>query len=95
MYSDAWFSHCAHTAVQDFIVNQTSPLYYYYFAYRGSTSLSSIFGDPTRNYGVAHADEIQYLFPHDFLFKDLKRTEDDNKVIDILTTLWSNFAKSG
>ncbi|XP_067207617.1 carboxylic ester hydrolase isoform X2 [Linepithema humile] len=95
MYSDAWFSHCAHTAVRDFIVNQTSPLYYYYFAYRGSASLSSIFGDSNKNYGVAHADELQYLFPQDFLFKDLKLTEDDNKMVDILTTMWYNFAKSG
>lgn len=96
MYSDAWFNHGAHVAVQDFIVNQTSPVYYYYFTYDGSVSFSTIFGDNTKSYGVSHADELQYLFPvGEQLFKTTPLSEEDHNMIDVITTLWSNFAKFG
>ncbi|XP_026824937.1 venom carboxylesterase-6 isoform X2 [Ooceraea biroi] len=96
MYSDAWFNHGAHIAVQDFIVNQSSPIYYYYFTYNGSISFSTIFGDDTKSYGVAHADELQYLFPvGEQLFKSTPLSEEDHHMIDVMTTLWTNFAKFG
>ncbi|XP_029664942.1 venom carboxylesterase-6-like [Formica exsecta] len=96
MYSDAWFNHGTHEAIQDFIANQTSPIYYYYFAYRGSASFSSIFGDSEKNYGVSHADELQYLFPvGEQLFKDTELSKEDHKIINIMTELWYNFANSG
>lgn len=96
MYSDAWFNHGTHEAVQEFIANQTSPIYYYYFTYRGSASFSTIFGDTEKNYGVSHADELQYLFPvGEQLFKDTELSNEDHKIIDIMTQLWYNFANSG
>lgn len=96
MYSDAWFNHGIHEAVQDFIMNQTSPVYYYYFAYRGSASFSSIFGDRKKNYGVSHADELQYLFPvGEQLFTDTELSKEDHKMINIMTEFWYNFANSG
>ncbi|KMQ87359.1 venom carboxylesterase-6 [Lasius niger] len=96
MYSDAWFNHGTHEAIQEFIANQTSPVYYYYFAYRGSASFSSIFGDTERNYGVSHADELQYLFPvGEQLFKDTELSKEDHEIINIMTELWYNFADSG
>jgi len=92
MYSDAWFNHGVYLAMKDFIVNQTSPLYYYYFNYNGSASFSSIFGDNTKRYGVSHADELQYLFPvGESLFKE-PLSEEDHYIIDVMTTLWTNFA---
>lgn len=96
MYSDSWFNHGTYEAVQDFIVNQTSPIFYYYFAYRGSASFSSIFGDSTRDYGVSHADDLQYLFPvGEQLFVHTTLSEKDQEMIDLMTTLWYNFANSG
>lgn len=96
MYSDSWFNHGAHEAVQSFIVNQTSPVFYYYFSYEGSVSFSTIFGDPTRDYGVVHADDLQYLFPvGEQLFPNTPLSENDHKMIDIMTSLWYNFANSG
>lgn len=96
MYSDSWFNHGTYEAVQDFIVNQTSSIFYYYFAYRGSASFSSIFGDPTRDYGVSHADDLQYLFPvGEQLFVHITLSEKDQEMIDLMTTLWYNFANSG
>lgn len=96
MYSDSWFNHGIYEAVHDFIVNQTSPVFYYYFAYRGSVSFSSIFGDPVKDYGVSHADELQYLFPvGEQLFPDVQLSEKDQEMIDVMTSLWYNFAYSG
>ncbi|KAG5328877.1 ESTF Esterase, partial [Acromyrmex heyeri] len=96
MYSDSWFNHGTHEAVRDFIVNQTSPVFYYYFAYKGSVSFSTIFGDPVRDYGVSHADDLQYLFPvGEQLFPNTALSEEDHKMIDIMTYIWYNFANSG
>lgn len=96
MYSDAWFNYAADEAVRDHLKLFSSPIYFYYFSYRGSVSFSRIFGDPTEDYGVSHADELQYLFPvGEQLFKDTPLSDEDNRIIDIVTALWYNFAKSG
>lgn len=96
MYSDAWFSHAAHSSVRDYLKTQSSPVYYYYLAYRGSASFSIIFGDPSNDYGVSHADELQYLFPvGEQLFQHIPLSEKDQEMVDTITTLWFNFADSG
>ncbi|XP_014217028.1 venom carboxylesterase-6-like [Copidosoma floridanum] len=96
MYTDAWFYIAADEAVRDHLKLLSSPVYYYYFAYRGSSSFSSIFGDASGDYGVSHADDLQYLFPvGEQLFKDVPLSEEDHRVIDIVTALWYNFAKTG
>ncbi|XP_076643336.1 carboxylic ester hydrolase-like [Halictus rubicundus] len=96
MYSDAWFTYAADSSVHDYLEKQSSPVYYYYMAYRGSASFSIIFGDPDNNYGVCHADELQYLFPvGEQLFKDIPLSDKDNKMIDTITNLWVNFATTG
>ena len=96
MYSDAWFYVAADEAVRDHLKLFSSSTYYYYFAYRGSVSFSTIFGDKTEDYGVSHADELQYLFPvGEQLFKETPLSAEDNRIVDILTALWYNFAKTG
>lgn len=96
MYTDAWFYIAADEVVRDHLKLFSSPTYYYYFAYRGSVSFSRIFGDEKEDYGVSHADELQYLFPvGEQLFKDVPLSDDDHRIIDIVTALWYNFAKSG
>lgn len=96
MYSDAWFTLAAKRSVLDYLEKQSSPVYYYNLAYRGSASFSIIFGDAKNDYGVSHADELQYLFPvGEQLFKDIPLSEKDRRMIDIITSLWVNFAKSG
>lgn len=83
-------------SVLDYLEKQSSPVYYYNLAYRGSASFSIIFGDAKNDYGVSHADELQYLFPvGEQLFKDIPLSEKDRRMIDIITSLWVNFAKSG
>ncbi|XP_044018144.1 venom carboxylesterase-6-like [Aphidius gifuensis] len=96
MYSDAWFNVGGDMAVRDHLETLSSPVYYYYFAYRGVASFSKIFGAPEGDYGVSHADELQYLFPvGEQLFQDTPLSKEDHKVIDVMTSLWYNFANSG
>ncbi|XP_043595454.1 venom carboxylesterase-6-like [Bombus pyrosoma] len=96
MFSDAWFTQAARTSVRNYLEKQSSPVYYYYLSYRGSASFSRIFGDINSNYGVSHADELQYLFPvGEQLFRDIPLSEKDLDMVDVLTSLWYNFANSG
>lgn len=84
------------TAIRYQIKATSSPVFFYRFAYESSASFSTIFGDPKRAYGVCHADELQYLFPiGEKLFPKTSLSEDDHKMIDYLTTVWVNFAKTG
>ncbi|XP_076754354.1 carboxylic ester hydrolase [Xylocopa sonorina] len=96
MYSDAWFTYAIDSSVRDYLRKQSSSVYYYYLAYKGTASFSAIFGDAENDYGVSHADELQYLFPvGEQLFKDKPLSKRDHKIVDLFTTLWYNFAKSG
>lgn len=96
MYTDAWFYIGADKAVRDHLETLSSPVYYYFFEYRGSSSFSALFGDPERDYGVSHSDELLYLFPiAEILYPDKPPTNEDLKMTDVLTELWVNFAKTG
>ncbi|XP_012270621.1 venom carboxylesterase-6 [Orussus abietinus] len=96
MYTDAWFFIAADNAVREHLQNLGTSVYYYLFAYRGSASFSRIFGDEEKDYGVSHADDLQYLFPvGEQLFQDTPLNDEDHRMVDIATSLWFNFAKSG
>ncbi|XP_069696406.1 venom carboxylesterase-6-like isoform X2 [Periplaneta americana] len=95
MFTDGWFLHGADHAVELHSAKAAAPVYYYYFTYRGSNTFTSIFGDTSREYGVTHADDLLYLFPIDLLPGMAKPNENDEKMIDILTSLWVNFAHTG
>ena len=96
MYTDSWFTVGATEAVKSHLDFMSSSVYFYLLQYRGSSSFTEIFGDPKRDYGVCHADELQYLFPvGERLFPDTPLSDEDNNMIDLLTSLWFNFAKTG
>ena len=96
MFGDAYFKIAADESIKDHFKLLASPIYYYYFGYRGSSSYNGIYGDPNNDYGVCHGDELQYLFPvGEKLFKDTPLSETDEKMVDFMTTLWSNFARTG
>lgn len=96
MISDGVGSAVVDMSVRDHFKNMKSPVYYYCFGYNGTTSMAQRIGKPASNYGVIHGDELQYLFPlGERFFSEATLTEADNKMIDILTTLWYNFANTG
>ncbi|KAG5884998.1 hypothetical protein JTB14_025344 [Gonioctena quinquepunctata] len=96
LYTDGWFLKCADEVVRLQTKFYKSPVYYYLFGYKGSASFTKIFNGGDTDYGVCHADDLQYLFPvGDGLFPDVTPSDDDKKMRNLLTTLWTNFAKTG
>jgi hypothetical protein len=64
MFTDGWFLHGTDRAVSLHSETGSAPVFYYYFAYRGSISFSTLFGDPTRNYG----ENIMWSLPKRYTF---------------------------
>jgi len=95
MYSDVIFLIGADGTVRLHSKHSSQPVYYYLFGYRGTESHSKLFGDAGHNYGVCHADELLYLFTLTTLFPNYKPSESDQKMTEVLTSLWANFAKTG
>ncbi|XP_031345677.1 venom carboxylesterase-6-like isoform X2 [Photinus pyralis] len=96
LFTDGWFLHGADESIRQHIKHTNQPVFYYLFGHHGVASFSQIFGDATQRYGVCHADELQYLFPvGDSLFPNQKPDELDRRMTDLMTDLWTNFAKYG
>ncbi|CAG5055744.1 unnamed protein product [Parnassius apollo] len=89
---DAYISSSILEETEYILKNNDKPIYNYIFNYNGRRNLAKIFsGDPFRSAsGAAHADELFYLFSQGLLPSLF-----ESKMIDKLTTLWTNFAKFG
>ncbi|KAI7815485.1 carboxylesterase, partial [Rhyzopertha dominica] len=94
MYTDNWFLLGAHEAIKLHLKYGNQPIYYYLFGYRGVISFSAAFGDPVNDYGAIHVDELLYLFPIQF-GPEKVRDERDRREERFMTTIWTNFAKTG
>lgn len=69
-------------------------IYFYHFAYEGTFSVTM--GDKNRQKGVAHMDDVNYLFP--FLekqFTNSKKNLDDETMVHQMTELFTSFARDG
>ena len=78
--------------------NMTNSIYFYSFGYRGTFSVTSIDIGDNRNVGVAHSDELIYLFPtpiDQFGVQNLTYTATDESVIDLMVDLWTSFSING
>ncbi|CAH1119496.1 unnamed protein product [Phaedon cochleariae] len=95
IFTDCWMLKGIDDAVRLHHKYNKQPVYYYLFGYRGSVSYSRVFGGGDEDYGVAHADELQYLFPvSDQLFPDIIPSASDKKIAKLMTTFWTNFART-
>ncbi|PSN42536.1 hypothetical protein C0J52_03842 [Blattella germanica] len=95
MFTDSWFLSGADEAVKLHVDTDAAPVFYYYFDYRGTDSYSTLYGDPTTDYGVSHSDELLYILYDDVTFPNRTLSEDDEKMVDIMTSIWANFASTG
>ncbi|XP_057668187.1 juvenile hormone esterase-like [Diorhabda carinulata] len=96
VYTDGWFFKCSDDVARLHVKFYKQPVYFYLFGYNGSVSFSRLFGGGNDHFGTIHADDLQYLFPVvDELFPDVIPSESDKKMATVLTTLWTNFAKTG
>ena len=101
LYSDILFVSPMMKSLEYQSKSQNSPIYLYRLTHRPSRSLVDIMGAATgaagKDFGVAHGDDLAYLFDASPRFKEVFdgaiSTEEDQQTRDIMTTLWTNFAK--
>ncbi|KPJ14974.1 Bile salt-activated lipase [Papilio machaon] len=89
--SDIMFNHPVHRSVQKYLENSGN-VYHYIFSYSGDRNFLKWRLNITED-GAGHADEISYLF--DVSIMKEPPTEEDQLVIDRITTMWTNFVKYG
>ncbi|KAF2892970.1 hypothetical protein ILUMI_13204 [Ignelater luminosus] len=94
LYTDSYFFYPQNLAARLHVKYTNTRIYYFVFGYKGSLTLIPFFGDATRDYGVCHGDDINYILSNEF-YGDYKPTESDQKIIDLLTTMWVNIADTG
>ncbi|XP_043273322.1 uncharacterized protein [Venturia canescens] len=70
-----------------------SPVWYYYFTYRGANSASDAMSHTTQNFGVAHGDDTYYVVGSPFV--DPTTTADDRAMQRYLLDFWVSFATTG
>uniref|UniRef100_A0A8D8QWX7 Carboxylic ester hydrolase n=1 Tax=Cacopsylla melanoneura TaxID=428564 RepID=A0A8D8QWX7_9HEMI len=73
---------------------KSHPVYFYEFNFRGRYSLSDAFSRSFTNYGVAHADDTNYVlqFNPEVL---LNTTVEEQNMLNFMGTLWTTFARTG
>ncbi|XP_049862482.1 juvenile hormone esterase-like isoform X2 [Schistocerca gregaria] len=94
LYSDVMFIWGSDEAVRRY--RNTASVYYYYFTYRGKYRTADPYRKINFDFGAGHTDELFYLFPKNpFYPENYELPEEDRKIVDTLTKLWTNFAKTG
>ena len=91
--SDYNFNYPVQHSLRKFLENGAENVYQYLFSYSGRRNLVKKRLNILDIEGAAHADEIGYLF--DLSYDRAQPSDDDQRVIDQITSLWTNFAKYG
>ncbi|CAK1554317.1 unnamed protein product [Leptosia nina] len=89
--SDMRFNHPVQRSLERFI-DSGANVYQYMFAYTGERNFVKKRHNVTEG-GAAHADELGYFFDMTTLDKNVN--EDDQIIVDRVTTMWTNFVKHG
>jgi len=90
LLTDSWFLYGTYKTVK-YMTEHNVTVYQYVLSYEGQYSYTMLFGQPS--FGVAHVDDIMYLFDPNFIAPTLN--EDDATVRNIMVTAWTNFAANG
>ncbi|XP_012527268.2 esterase FE4 [Monomorium pharaonis] len=73
--------------------NSDQPVYFYMNSYRGRYSF--VMWNKTTPYGVAHHDDLQYLFYMKIKFPFFENDAPEIPMVELMTNMWSNFAQTG
>ncbi|XP_046753950.1 esterase E4-like [Diprion similis] len=99
LLGDATFTYPMYSSLLHQFAVAANPQYFYAFNYRGTWSNTYVYGKTLVDYGVAHADEVNYIFPRiDYnIVLALNKTinEKDRQMMDIMVQLWTSFAIHG
>ncbi|CAK9806448.1 Juvenile hormone esterase [Anthophora plagiata] len=97
VFSDSRFNWGAYQTLKYHSEVMNSNIYFYFFSYEGTFSVTFKTGSPI-HYGVGHVDDLNYLIPilnEEHKDMMLHNTENDVTVINIMTEMWANFATKG
>ncbi|XP_046753942.1 juvenile hormone esterase-like [Diprion similis] len=99
LIGDGLFNYPVHSSLLEQFALGVNPQYFYVFNYRGTWSNTYTYGRTLVDYGVAHVDDLVYIFPyidHNVALA-LNKTinENDAQMIEIMTQLWTSFAIHG
>nr|QFN66797.1 caryl carboxylesterase [Propylea japonica]QKI86658.1 glutathione S-transferase [Propylea japonica] len=99
LYSDRAFHYSTYQAVQLHSKMGHEQIRFFNFDYRGEYSYKTVFSgvNDTRSnysYNSSHCDELIYLFKSNAFFPSLTNPN-DQKMIDIMVEMWTNFAIHG
>ncbi|XP_030030744.2 juvenile hormone esterase [Manduca sexta] len=89
--SDFKYYHPTERLIKKYTDEGAKAIFYYVFSYVGERNLMKVAANITEG-GATHFDDLGYLFSSNVLGKP---SEDDQVVVDRLTSLWTNFAKFG
>lgn len=95
--TDAEFMWPVYRTVKELSKFINSSIYFYLFSYEG-TFTSTFSTGSSFHYGVAHADDLNYLIPilnKKFENYMLYNTENDVTMINVMTEMWASFAAKG
>ncbi|CAB3221761.1 unnamed protein product [Arctia plantaginis] len=92
--ADFVFIHPTHRSIRKYLNNDVGNVYLYMFTYVGERNFLRKKDNVTTGAGALHCDEIGYLFDISYM-KGLPITPADQLLIDQITTMWTNFVKSG
>lgn len=76
------------------LVRKLQDIFTYRFDYKGSYTVAKHFIKSKVDTGVAHTDELQYLFTNNMDPKYSPGTK-EYKIVDLMTSIWYQFAKTG
>jgi len=92
MISDRWFFYPFEKAARAQSEFNESPVYVFYFSYRGAHSVTDRLTGTNANLGVCHADDLLYVLKG---FFDPTTTAKDREMQQVLIDLWVSFATNG
>ncbi|XP_075972380.1 cholinesterase-like [Anticarsia gemmatalis] len=92
--SDFMYIHPTYRSIYKYLDNGARNIFLYVFSYYGDRNFVRRNNNVTSGTGATHADEIGYLFDVSYM-KGEEITSEDQKVIDQMTTMWTNFVKYG
>ncbi|KAI5643543.1 carboxylesterase family domain-containing protein [Phthorimaea operculella] len=87
---DTTYTYSTVRSIKPYLRAGADKIYQYVFSYDGGRNFNKYLSNVTAA-GVSHADELGYLFDIG-VFED-EPSEEDQVIIDRMTTMWTNFAK--
>ncbi|KAK5640303.1 hypothetical protein RI129_011114 [Pyrocoelia pectoralis] len=94
IFTDYWVLYPIHVSARMHLEYGSKPIYQLLYDYRGAKSYGDLYGDPLRNYGVCHCDELLYIFTTK-LYGIYQGSTLERRAVNTMIKLWTNFARTG